>query len=79
MGLFDVHMPIIYGEGAKKAFRRLQIEIMQISFDQSLLAWRSDSRSSSGLLATSWNDSALECKGVGCEDCLFHWAGVGKT
>lgn len=53
MGLFDVKMPILYGEGAKKAFRRLQNEIMQTSFDQTLFAWRSESRSSSGLLATS--------------------------
>ena len=28
MGLFDVNMPILYGEGLKKAFRRLQLEII---------------------------------------------------
>ena len=52
MGLFNVNMPIIYGEGAKKAFRRLQNEIMQTSFDQSLFAWRANYESS-GLLAAS--------------------------
>lgn len=26
-GIFDVHMPLIYGEGVEKAFRRLQEEI----------------------------------------------------
>jgi hypothetical protein len=52
MGLFDVSMPVIYGEGARKSFRRLQNEIMQTSFDQTLFAWRGNYESS-GLLATS--------------------------
>ena len=38
MGLFDVHMPPIYGEG-QNAFRRLQEEIMRRSTDTSLFAW----------------------------------------
>lgn len=38
LGIFDVNMPLIYGEGPK-AFQRLQEEIMKISADQSLLAW----------------------------------------
>ncbi|KAG1740546.1 heterokaryon incompatibility protein-domain-containing protein [Suillus paluster] len=38
MGLFDIHMPIIYGEG-EKAFRRLQLEIMKSSDDQTIFAW----------------------------------------
>lgn len=38
MGLFDVNMPLLYGEGTK-AFQRLQEEILQRSEDQSLLAW----------------------------------------
>lgn len=52
MGLFNVNMPVIYGEGALKAFRRLQNEIMQTSFDQSIFAWRSNYESS-GFLARS--------------------------
>ncbi len=39
MGLFDVNMPMLYGEGGEKAFIRLQEEIMKHSDDQSLLAW----------------------------------------
>jgi hypothetical protein len=27
LGIFDIHMPLIYGEGEKNAFRRLQEEI----------------------------------------------------
>ncbi|KAI0663756.1 hypothetical protein C8Q70DRAFT_377465 [Cubamyces menziesii] len=38
MGLFDVTMSTIYGEG-KNAFRRLQEEIMRRSPDHSLFAW----------------------------------------
>ncbi|KAG2347123.1 HET-domain-containing protein [Suillus weaverae] len=38
MGLFGIHMPIIYGEG-DKAFRRLQLEIMKSSDDQTIFAW----------------------------------------
>jgi hypothetical protein len=39
LGIFDVNMPLLYGEGATKAFRRLQEEILKNSDDQSLLAW----------------------------------------
>ncbi|CAH0054339.1 unnamed protein product [Clonostachys solani] len=57
-GIFDVNLPILYGEGAKKAFRRLQLEIMATSpFDQSIFAWRAD-RPDSGLLASSPSDFA---------------------
>lgn len=38
MGLFDVNMPLLYGEGYK-SFRRLQEEIAKVSGDQTILAW----------------------------------------
>ncbi|KAF4626331.1 hypothetical protein G7Y89_g11828 [Cudoniella acicularis] len=38
MGLFDVNMPLLYGEG-RKAFSRLQQEILKQSDDQSIFAW----------------------------------------
>ncbi|KAI6038896.1 heterokaryon incompatibility protein-domain-containing protein, partial [Pisolithus marmoratus] len=38
MGLFGVNMPMLYGEG-KKAFRRLQLEIIKETGDQSIFAW----------------------------------------
>lgn len=37
LGLFDINMPLLYGEGSK-AFQRLQEEIIQTSNDQSILA-----------------------------------------
>lgn len=55
MGLFDVNMPLLYGEG-EKAFIRLQEEIMKHSDDQSLFAWsdpHADVESPRGLLAKS--------------------------
>lgn len=39
LGIFDVNMPLLYGEG-KKAFRRLQEEIMKANpTDHTLFAW----------------------------------------
>lgn len=38
LGIFDVNMPLVYGEG-HKAFRRLQEEIVKRSNDLSLFAW----------------------------------------
>jgi len=40
LGIFDVRMPPLYGEGGKNAFIRLQEEIMKESTDHSLFAWR---------------------------------------
>jgi hypothetical protein len=39
MGLFEVHMPLLYGEG-NRAFLRLQEEIIRSSDDQSIFAWK---------------------------------------
>lgn len=38
LGLFDINMPMLYGEG-KKAFMRLQHEIMKTYDDATILAW----------------------------------------
>jgi Heterokaryon incompatibility protein (HET) len=57
MGLFGVTMPILYGEGLKKAFHKLQLEIIQMTTDQSVFVWRAD-REMSGLLADSPRDFA---------------------
>ena len=51
MGLFDVNMPLVYGEGTK-AFMRLQEEILQRSTDQTIFAW-SDETLEKGILAPS--------------------------
>ena len=52
LGLFDVNMSLIYGEGGKRAFYRLQLEIIKNMDDESLFAWTSEQRHS-GMLAAS--------------------------
>lgn len=55
MGIFDVNMPLLYGEG-DKAFIRLQEEIIKNSDDQSLFVWEDDEADPNtfcGLLARS--------------------------
>lgn len=52
LGLFDVNMPLLYGEGLPKAFRRLQIQIMSNSYNESLFAWQLDQPASGMLAAT---------------------------
>jgi hypothetical protein len=62
MGIFDVNMPMLYGEGGVKAFIRLQEEIMRKGEDFSLFAWTDQGPSPkhySGLLAESPN--AFRC------------------
>jgi hypothetical protein len=39
LGIFDVNIPLLYGEG-KKAFIRLQEEIVKSTEDHSIFAWR---------------------------------------
>lgn len=59
LGIFGVHMPMLYGE-RHKAFLRLQEEIMKRSDDQSIFAWSSSQHSRKvkrfGLLAMSPDD-----------------------
>ncbi|KAI0542827.1 heterokaryon incompatibility protein-domain-containing protein [Xylaria digitata] len=49
LGLFGVTMPLLYGEG-RRAFRRLQEEIIKESDDESLFAWQGGT--DQGLLAS---------------------------
>jgi hypothetical protein len=61
IGLFDVNMPLIYGEG-RRAFRRLQEEIMRVEEDYTLFVWSAtrffpaDTAPSQGLLAWAPSD-----------------------
>ncbi|KAI1349122.1 heterokaryon incompatibility protein-domain-containing protein [Xylaria sp. FL0043] len=57
LGIFDVNMPLLYGEG-EKAFLRLQQEIIRASDDDSIFAWEHETRprTLSGVLAASPRD-----------------------
>jgi hypothetical protein len=55
LGLFDIQMPLLYGEG-EKAFIRLQQEILRTTDDYTLFAWSAittDKSTYRGLLARS--------------------------
>lgn len=39
LGIFGITMPMIYGEGGREAFFRLQEQIMKTTRDDSILAW----------------------------------------
>ncbi|THV00350.1 HET-domain-containing protein [Dendrothele bispora CBS 962.96] len=59
MGIFGVGMPTLYGEGAIRAFIRLQEEIIKYNDDATIFAWRATSSNTNndsegrGLLAWS--------------------------
>lgn len=59
LGIFNVNMPMIYGEG-NRAFLRLQEEIAKMTNDLSLFAWtrRDTANDISGLLAISPSEFA---------------------
>jgi hypothetical protein len=76
LGLFGVHIPLLYGEG-DRAFIRLQEEIMRISDDHSLFAWTDEEllrEAPCGLLARS---PAQFAKSVVCD--RKHWTHSGAA
>jgi len=76
LGIFGVNMPLLYGEGKKKAFVRLQEELIKISDDESLFAWRNTNHVQPGILADSPLDF-LDCGDV----CVarFNYMGLNQT
>lgn len=51
LGLFDVSIPLLYGEG-DRAFRRLQEEIVKETYDHSVFAWSEAYHS-----VSAWNET----------------------
>lgn len=68
LGLFDVNMSLLYGEG-RKAFLRLKLEIIKKLDDESIFAWTSPNalNNSPGLLAL-WPDSFADSADVRVPD-----------
>ncbi|KAF1849254.1 HET-domain-containing protein [Cucurbitaria berberidis CBS 394.84] len=56
LGIFDINMPLLYGEGSR-AFIRLQEEITKKLDDDSILAWHLDTnmRHPQGLFVQAWS------------------------
>lgn len=55
LGLFDVNMPLLYGEG-KRAFKRLQEHIIENNEDYTLFAWQKVKEGDLPRLSGSWHD-----------------------
>ncbi|KAH8790354.1 heterokaryon incompatibility protein-domain-containing protein [Hyaloscypha sp. PMI_1271] len=75
LGIFDVNMPLLYGEG-DKAFVRLQEEIIRQSGDPSIFAWgynSSEDNATSGIFAPS-----PACF-IGCYNIIDYGEGVGPS
>ena len=73
LGLFDVYMPLIYGEGSN-AFMRLQQEIIKSSNDETIFAWTDDSLLESGMFALS--PAAFVNSG---DVVMFQHSGIRRT
>ena len=52
MGIFDINMPLLYGEGPK-AFQRLQEEILRTTGDLSVLAFKAESPTTGSVFSSS--------------------------
>ncbi|KAK3367998.1 heterokaryon incompatibility protein-domain-containing protein [Podospora didyma] len=63
LGIFDVNMPMIYGEGPK-AFFRLQEEIIKNTNDLSLFAWNSQPGAGTDLRPTFWEYHQEQFRGI---------------
>ncbi|KAL1632818.1 hypothetical protein SLS56_003308 [Neofusicoccum ribis] len=74
MGIFNVNMPVIYGEG-REAFTRLQLEIIRTSNDHTIFAWELPHvGGDGGMLASS---PAYFKRGARLERIPYHvWLGV---
>ncbi|KAF5558573.1 beta transducin [Fusarium mexicanum] len=59
LGLFGISLPLIYGEGGRQAFNRLQRQLIHVYTDDSVFAWKSskpDPKLEAGILARSVKD-----------------------
>lgn len=83
LGMFEVNMPLLYGEG-ERAFRRLQEEIIKRSADQSIFAWGHDAARSKavGIFAVSpicfaGCGDIIECNAQATSSAAFSLTNVG--
>lgn len=76
MGLFDVNMPLLYGEG-QKAFLRLQEAIIYASKDQTILAFRHPSPPQLGELCTyGFSPTLAPDPSYLCDDIRRDWTSL---
>lgn len=75
LGLFQINMPLLYGEGAR-AFQRLQEEIMKTSTDMSIFLWQGPACDAFGMLASHPScfpdiPDSVRTTGRNCTDLFF--------
>jgi hypothetical protein len=63
MGLFGINMPLLYGEG-RRAFHRLQEEIMKMHEDYTLFAWANPWESMAGHCNPVKALTSYQCDGI---------------
>ena len=63
LGIFGINMPLLYGEG-RKAFLRLELEILKNSDDESIFAWTSTSEQPHHGLLALWPDSFADSSDI---------------
>ncbi|KAF6808153.1 vegetative incompatibility protein HET-E-1 [Colletotrichum plurivorum] len=89
LGIFDINMPLLYGEGSK-AFNRLQEEIIKVSNDMTIFSWPWDESMPAGwtsFLAPSpsafrnWEELELapSFTGTAEETLSFHMTNAGLS
>ncbi|KAK1622926.1 heterokaryon incompatibility protein-domain-containing protein [Colletotrichum phormii] len=61
LGIFEINMPLLYGEGGR-AFRRLQEEILRTVEDYSLMAWTSYDTLPQPLRVTRWTETSRRAR-----------------
>lgn len=67
LGIFDVNIPLLYGEGGRKAFLRLQEEIIKQSDDHTVFVWPIHRSDQPGLLADK-SKAFKQCQSVRAVD-----------
>jgi len=69
LGLFDANMPLLYGEGGPKAFRRLQQAVFESEADYTLFLYTNHETLGAPSIASS---TSRFCRRTSCEDCALN-------
>ncbi|KAF3055084.1 Vegetative incompatibility protein HET-E-1 [Daldinia childiae] len=67
LGLFDVNMPLLYGEGGAKAFARLQEEIIRTSNDHTIFCWSRSAEVEAEVVPRDWSSMLAPSPAAFCD------------
>ncbi|KAF2497986.1 HET-domain-containing protein [Lophium mytilinum] len=54
LGIFNINMPLLYGEGGLNAFKRLQLQLLEASNEHTIFAWSGETRMDTVLAPSPW-------------------------